>query len=202
MAPAVSVASTRKVNVPAAVGVPVMLAPLMASPGGSAPDHSDQVTAPVVPAAASAWLYAVPWLPPGKLAVVTCTAEHHKVTRVSAQEVITPVPRVSESVNVSVPPGTACSIRWKIRAALGVLPSVVHPPGVPHDCPVGTLECTTAVAVSARPPVTLAAAPPVTGPGVADDTCAEATPVRSTYWNAAADECSWMRPLTVAPVLE
>src|SRR5229473_3271489 len=131
MAPAVSVASTRKVNVPAAVGVPVMLAPLMASPGGSAPDHSDQVTAPVVPAAASAWLHAVP-----------------------------------------------------------------------HDCPVGTLECTTAVAVSARPPVTLAAAPPVTGPGVADDTCAEATPVRSAYWNAAADECSWMRPLTVAPVLE
>jgi hypothetical protein len=48
-----SVASTVKLKSPAVVGVPEMKAPLIDSPGWSAPEDNDHVTVPTAPVALS-----------------------------------------------------------------------------------------------------------------------------------------------------
>ena len=74
-APSVSAALTVKLEVPVAVGVPVMAPALpRLNPVGREPEESDQVKPPVPPVAASVWLYAIFTVSAGKLEVVIATA--------------------------------------------------------------------------------------------------------------------------------
>jgi hypothetical protein len=97
-----SVARTVKLAVSAVVGVPLLIPVLLArlKPTGKLPVTIDQVRGAVPPLATNVWLYAVPAVAPGKLAVVTTGRSFTVISRVSG--VGSESPRLSVTVKVTV----------------------------------------------------------------------------------------------------
>jgi hypothetical protein len=94
-APLAPVTRTVKLEVAAAVGVPLRT-PVAdrLRPAGSVPAETDQLYGVVPPVAASDWLYAVPTVPPGSEVVVTVGATAALTVRLTAR-VVFPVPLVA-----------------------------------------------------------------------------------------------------------
>jgi hypothetical protein len=103
-----------KLDVCAVVGVPLITPPEESdNPAGSAPLESDQLYGVWPPAAARVWEYAIPTVPPGRLAVVT-----DRSTGI-----------VMDSALVAVSAGVWASVTWAVKLAV---PAVV---GVPEMTP-------------------------------------------------------------------
>ncbi len=110
VAPTLSVTLAVKLEVPDAVGVPVM-APVEApseSPAGSEPLEMDHVNAPVPPVAVSVWLYAMPTVSAGRLAVVTVIAA--LTTMESAFVAVALTVSVALAVKLDVPDDVAVPV--------------------------------------------------------------------------------------------
>ena len=113
-----------KFEVPATVGVPLILPELRDNPVGSEPDRIDQVYGAVPPVAVSEVVeYAVPAWPPGREVVVICNGAGAAVmTMLKAREAVRPL----ESCT--------CTVKFEVPATVGVplmLPAL-------RDNPVGS----------------------------------------------------------------
>lgn len=69
-----SATCTVKLEVPAVVGVPLIVAPVRVNPAGKLPEVMDQLSADVPPVAVRVWLYATPVDAGGNDEVVTASA--------------------------------------------------------------------------------------------------------------------------------
>ena len=132
---ALSVARTVKVLDPAAVGVPPIVAPVSASPGGRVPLARDHVYGGVPPDAASDCEYAVPTTPLGSDDVVTAS-EVGVMVMVSDAVAVCDALSVARTVNVLDP------------AAVGV-PAMVAPVSV---SPAGSVPLARDQVYGAVPP--------------------------------------------------
>jgi len=137
----VSAAFTVKLEVPDAVGVPVIAPPeLKESPVGRLPELSVQVSEPVPPVAARVWLYATLIVSAGRLDVVILTAA---LTTIESA-FVADAPRVS----------AAFAVKLEVPLAVGV--PVIAPPAL-MESPVGKVPALTVQVRAPVPPVAASA---------------------------------------------
>jgi hypothetical protein len=132
LAPTVSAALTVKLAVPDAAGVPVT-APVAAasdSPAGRLPEETDQVSAPVPPVAAMVWLYAMPTVSAGRLAVVIAGAA--LIAILNARVAVAPTLSATFAVKLAVPDAVGVPVIDPVEA-LSASPAGSAPAERDHD---------------------------------------------------------------------